>query len=419
MNIVRRSFLAAGVALPLLVTATGAWASQTTINFWTAWDPSQADAKAGEAAIAAFEKANPDIKIKTQVIAYDALHDKLVTAIAGGDAPDLSWGLIEWFGELNKMGALADLTSQAQNWSDYSSIYPNVIKTLSIDGKLKALPNYLGLRALLYHSDMLKAAGVSEPPKTWDELMSASSKILKKTGKPGFGIAGKGVRSPQELIMYLAQNGLEIATKMPNGKYRNTWGDKPEEMKKATEVFAFYKEMQDTKTIAPDAASWGWEQEDNNFALGQYAMVVDGSWMKGRNQQNPKEMKDVLVTQPPAGEKAATFFEVAPIYIFKTKHEDATWKFASYMLSKKVQEAMYPDRSPRSDVAGDAVWGKPFTSLAPIGISFPPIPLGSITRDMEESIGRVLINKEDPKEVAQWLSEAINKGLKRSGQLSN
>jgi multiple sugar transport system substrate-binding protein len=416
MKLLKIGLLLGSLLAPL--AANAAWAEPVTLDFWVAWDPTQADAKAAMTKIAEFEQAHPDIKIKTQTIAFEALHDKLVTSIAGGDAPDLSWGLIEWLGEFNRMNALADLTPYAAKWGDRDSIYPNALSELTVDGKLLALPNYLGLRGLLYHADMLKQAGIDTPPKTWGELVNASLKIRQATGKPGFGIAGRGVRSPQELIMYLAQNDVQIAKRQSDGKYKNDWADNPDEMKAATEVFALYRQFLDKGAIAPQAPGWGWEEEDTNFSLGQYAMVVDGSWMRNRTDQNPEQMKDVRVTPPPAGLKAATFFEIAPFYIYKSKHPQETWEFASFMLSKSYQSAVFPDRSPRMDVQGDAIWGTPFTSLTPIGVSFPPVALGSITRDMEESIGRVLLKNEDPAAVATWLGKSINKSLRQSGQMS-
>lgn len=416
MNILRRTFLAASLALPLL--SVPALAEPVTLDFWAAWDPSQPDGKAAQQKIAEFGKANPDIKVNVQVIAFDAMHDKLVTAVSGGDAPDVSWGLAEWFGQLNRMGALADLSADAANWPDRAAIYPNALESLSVNGKLMALPNYLGIRALLYHADMLKAAGVAEPPKSWGELVAASKKIRDATGKPGFGIAGRGVRSPQELIMYLAQNDVEIAKRMADGKYRNDWADDPEAMRRAAEVFAFYRKMMDEGTIPEQSAGWGWEEEDTNFALGQYAMVVNGSWIRGRVEQNPQEMKDVLVAAPPAGRKAATFFEVAPLYVFKSEHPQEAWKLASFMLSKDFQSAVFPDRSPGSDTVGDKVWGQSFTALMPTGVAFPPVALGAITRDMEESIGRVLLKGEDPAAVAERLGKDTNKALRQSGEIS-
>jgi ABC-type glycerol-3-phosphate transport system substrate-binding protein len=416
MRMLKIGLLVGALIAPLLAGAVRA--EPVTLDFWVAWDPSQADAKAAIGQIAEFEKSHPDIKIKTQTIAFDALHDKLTASIAAGQAPDLSWGLVEWLGELNRMNALADLTPRAANWPERDKIYPNALQALTIDGKLLALPNYLGLRGLLYHGDQLKQAGIAAPPKTWAELIDAAQKIKQATGKFGFGIAGRGVRSPQELLTYLAQNDVEVAKRQADGKYKNDWADNPDEMKHATEVFAFYRQMLDKGAMPPQAAGWGWEEEDTNFALGQYAMVVDGAWMSGRAEQNPEQMKDVRVVPPPAGMKAATFFEINPFFVYKSKHPEETWEFASFMLSHAFQSAVNPNRSPRMDVEGDEIWGKPFTSLTPIGVSFPPVALGSITRDMEESIGRVLLKNEEPASVAAWLGKAVNKSLRQTGEIS-
>ena len=416
MKLLKIGLLVGALTAPFLASA--ARAEPVTLDFWVAWDPAQADAKAAISEIAAFESSHPNIKIKTQTIAFDALHDKLTASIAAGQSPDLSWGLVEWLGELNRMNALADLTPYAAKWPERDKIYPNALQALTIDGKLLALPNYLGLRGLLYHGDQLKQAGVAAPPKTWAELIDAAQKIKQATGKFGFGIAGRGVRSPQELLTYLAQNDVELAKRQADGKYKNDWADNSDEMKHATEVFAFYRQMLDKGAIAPQSAGWGWEEEDTNFALGQYAMVIDGAWMSSRLEQNPEQMKDVRVVAPPAGLKAATFFEINPFFVFKSKHPEETWEFASFMLSHEFQAAVNANRSPRMDVEGDEIWGKPFTSLTPIGVLYPPVALGAITRDMEESVGRVLLKNEDPASVAAWLGKAINKSLRQTGEIS-
>jgi multiple sugar transport system substrate-binding protein len=390
-----------------------------TINFWVSWDPQQMDGIAAKKEIAAYEQAHPGVKIDVQNITYDALHGKLLTALAGGDAPDLSWGLPEWLGELNRMDALRDLTEEVKAWPDRDAIYPNVLDALTVDGHVLAMPHYLGVRALLVHQDMLKAAGIAAPPKTWSELIADAQIIKQGTGRFGFGIAGTGVRSPQELIMYLAQNGVTIVDRQPDGKYRNTWLADKAKLAKAAEVFGFYKELLNKGAINPDGASWGYEEEDTNFSLGQYAMVIDGSWMASRAEQNPETMKDVAVLAPPYGDKAATFFEINPFYVYKAgKHPKETWDFVAFMNGKEFQQAVHPNNSPRSDVTSDSKWGKDFTVLAPTGIVFPPVPLGAITRDMIESLGRTLLKNEEPEAVAKWLANAVNKDLKQAGELS-
>ncbi|WP_342241948.1 ABC transporter substrate-binding protein [Inquilinus sp. OTU3971] len=403
-----------------LLLALPAMAEPVTLRFWVAWDPAQPDAKAMQVQIAAFEQAHPDIRIETQNIAFSALHDKLVTAVAGGDAPDISWGLPEWFGELYRMGALLDLTPYAADWPGREAIYPNVIEALTIDGKLMAMPHYLGIRALLYHEETLKKTGITEPPKTWDELIAAAVKVKAATGQYGFGIAGTGVRAPQELIMYLAQNDVAIARRQPDGGYKNSWADDPAELARATEVFAFYRRLLDEGALPPEAAGWGWEEEDSNFALGKYAMAIDGAWMQSRAQQNPETMADVKVAPPPYKLKPATFFEINPFFLYKaTQHPKEVWAFAAFMTGRDYQAAARPTTSIRQDVVSPGVWGEGFSSLASTGVVFPPVALGQITRAMEEAIGRVLLKKEDPAEVAAWLAKQVNRALRQSGELSS
>lgn len=389
-----------------------------TLDMWAALDSTE-DSKVTLAKIEEFNTMQDEVQVKVQIISYDIMHDKLIAAINAGDAPDLTWGLSEWFGELDSMDALADLTPYVNDWKDKDNIFPNVLDAMKIDGKVKALPNYLGIRAFLYHADILKAAGYDAPPKTWDDLMKMAPVIKEKTGKIAFGIAGAGVRSPQELMMYLAQNGLEVASRMDDGKYKNTWQDNPDQLTKATEVFQFYQDLLTSGAIDPNAKTWGWEEEDQNFALGQYAMVVNGPWIEGRAKDNPEEMKDVEISAPIYNEKAATFLEIAPLYVYNSDHLDASWKLASYLLGKDYQTTVNDaGNAPRIDVEPTNKWGKEFLALAPQGVVFPTIPLGGITTAMEDSLARAMLKNDKPADVATWLSQTINDSLKKTGNLS-
>lgn len=388
-----------------------------TLQFWSALDPSSEQGKTIQQKVKDFDDSHDNIKVELQVISYDVLHDKLVAAINAGDAPDMSWGLSEWFGEFNKLDALADLTESFDSWDEKDKIYPNVKESLTVEGKLKALPNYLGIRALLYHENILKDAGITAPPTTWDELLNAAQTVKDKTGKEIFGIAGAGVRSPQELIMYLAQNGVVLAEKQADGKYRNTWQDNPEQLAKAAEVFQFYQDLVAKKAIKADSRTWGWEEEDQNFVLGQYAMVMNGPWIEGRASENPEGMKDVKVAAPFYKEKPATFMEIAPLFVYKSKNPEETFEFAKFLLGADYQSAVNPSSAPRNDVVSEG-WGKEFMALAPQGIVFPTVSLGGITKAMEDSLALTMLKKEKPEVVATQLSASINDSLKNTGELS-
>ncbi|WP_322905915.1 sugar ABC transporter substrate-binding protein [Paenibacillus campi] len=391
--------------------------SVVTLNFWAALDPSTDQGKEIQQQIQQFNSEHKDVQVNMQVISYDVMHQKLIAAVTAGDAPDLTWGLGEWFGELNQMDALADLTPYVDKWADKDKLYPNVLQGLTFDGKVKALPNYIGIRALLYHDSMLQKAGFNAPPKTWDELLKMGPVIKQKTGKYAFGIAASGVRSSQELFTYLAQNDVQLVKDEGGGKYRNTWQEDPDQMKKATQVFQFYKDLLSSNTIDPNAKTWGWEEEDQNFVLAQNAMSVNGSWIEGRTDENPSGMKDVKIAPPPYGAKPATFLEIAPLYLYKSDHLDKAWEFASFLMSKEYQSKVNPSSAPRSDAIVGA-WGKQFMELTSQGVNFPPISLGGVTQAMQDSLARLYLQNDSPAATAAWLSQAINDSLKASGQLS-
>ena len=391
---------------------------QIILDFWTAWGPGSKEEEIGLKVIETFEKENPDIKVNVQVMTFDMLYDNIITSINAGNAPDISGGLGEWFSDLNHADALLDLTPYFHEWEEKDLIYDNVIEALTVNGKLKALPNYLGNRALLYNKAILHEAGLDGPPETWDELLAMGPIIKKKTGKYAFGISGTGVRAPQELIMYLAQNDLELAVQAEEGKFKNTWNENPDELERATEVFRFYNDLLDEEVIDPNGRSWGHQEEDTNFSLGQFAMVVNGTWMEDTIDE-VGVIDNLGIAPPPKNASEATYLEISPYYIFKdTDHPKEAWELMKAMLGDEYQQGANLYKSPRIDVKGEGLWAEGYDGLTEIGAVFPQVSLGKITNDMTDAVGRVLLLEEDPEKTASWLGEEINKSLEANGQLS-
>ncbi len=347
------------------------------------------------------------------------LHDKLVTAGAAGNAPDLAWALPEWVGEFNNMDLVVNLTDKFNAWNDKSNLYDSVVKSMKVGDKVIGIPYEMTLRALLVHADTNSSAG-ADVPKTWDDLMKLGD-YKQKTGKYPYGIAATGVRSPQELLVYLAQKELEIATLQADGKYKNTWKDNPDQLKKAAEVFQFYKDLIDKGIVDPNSKTWGWEETDENFATGITGMYVSGNWLAERESTNANTMKDVQIAPIPypSNGKAATYMEVKPMFIFNSsKNQDEAFDLATFVASKEFQEAAFKDRSPRSDVSTDSKWCKDFKALANDGIIFPPVTLGGVTKAMIDSVAKVLHDGMSPADAASWLSDQINASLKDTNELS-
>lgn len=389
-----------------------------TLEFWVSWSPGEKTEKENLRMIEEYEKASGN-KVNATVYTYDMLHDKILSAAAGGNTPDLIWGLPEWVGEFYNMGILEDLTDRFNGWDGKGDLSDAVLKAMTIDNKVVGIPYEMTVRAYLNHESAFKEAGATVPA-SWEEMLKLDG-FKEKTGKYPFEITSTGVRSPQELIVYLAQYDLEICSQQEDGKFKNTWMENPEQLEKATKVFQYYKDCMDKGVVDPSSKNWGWEETDENFATGLVASHVTGNWLAEREESNPDTMNDIVVSAipAPADGKQATYMECKPLFIFNSsKNKEEAFDLATAVFGKDWQEAAFAERSPRTDVFTDTIWSKDFTALAETGITFPPVTLGGITQAMIDSIAKVLQEGKTPKEAAEWLSKAVNASLSDSGELS-
>jgi len=125
---------------------------------------------------AAFEKANPGVKIEIQSIQNEEMDGKLQTALNSGDAPDIF--MARGGGKLAdvvKAGQAMDLTdglSQATKDAMGGSL-----SAFAIDGKNYGVPTAVLPSGIYYASDLFTQAGVTETPTTIDELEAANEKL--------------------------------------------------------------------------------------------------------------------------------------------------------------------------------------------------------------------------------------------------
>ena len=67
-------------------------------------------------AVAAFEKANPSKTVKVQFVPWPAAHDQFVSAIGGGQVPDLAEMGNTWNPEFASVGALEQINGSMQGY---------------------------------------------------------------------------------------------------------------------------------------------------------------------------------------------------------------------------------------------------------------------------------------------------------------
>jgi multiple sugar transport system substrate-binding protein len=387
-----------------------------TIELWTSWSEGEATAKALDPLIQEWADDNGYTVNQTN-FTYDQIHEKLIASAAGGNLPDVVWGLPEYVGEFSKLGILADVSDAWADWDDAGDVSDAVKNAMTVDGQVVGFPYETTARAYLVHDDLLAKAGV-DVPETWDDVLAVGSKVQDATDSSFYGLTGAGVREPQELLVYLAQQGLTIAEEQDGGGFANTWNDNPDELAKAAKVFQFYEDLLGSGAVNENSATYGWEDTDENFATGLTASFVTGNWLAEREGTNPDTMGDVSVHPIPYPEdgQPATYLESKPIFTMAGSDSlEASTELAEQFASKEWQEAAFADRSSLSTVTTDSKWSKDFAALVDTGVTYPPISLGEVTQDMIDSVAMVLQEGDSPEDAAAWLSDSINDALETSG----
>jgi len=139
--------------------------------------------------VAAFEEANPGVKIEVQSVQNEEMDGKLQTSLNSGDAPDIF--MARGGGKLAdivKAGQAMDLTSGITDAT--KSALGGVLSAFEIDGKNYGMPTAVLPSGIFYSSDLFAAAGVTDPPATIDDLETVDADI-RATGVAPIAVGAK------------------------------------------------------------------------------------------------------------------------------------------------------------------------------------------------------------------------------------
>jgi raffinose/stachyose/melibiose transport system substrate-binding protein len=192
-----------------------------TVDWWhiTTGDPGKTDF---QSIADAYTAAHPNVKLNITVLENEAFKTKLATSIQAGDVPDLfqSWGGGAMAAQADA-GALKDITSDIASWKD--TINPGALSIYQYNGKQYGVPWDMGMIGFWYNKAAFAKAGITAPPATWSEFLTAVQK-LKDSGIAPLAIAGQDKWPSMHLWTYLVlrQGGGEALSQMIQSGNWNT-----------------------------------------------------------------------------------------------------------------------------------------------------------------------------------------------------
>lgn len=139
--------------------------------------------------VAPFEKSS-GIDVNAVAIPWDAIDQKVTTAVASGDGPDLMQIGISKLRTVADSGALLPLDEKTlgdrKNLSSSNFIDGVAGDATAVDGKVVSVPWVSDTRVLFTRDDILAEAGVTAAPTSWDDIR-ATAKTLAARGDGQYG----------------------------------------------------------------------------------------------------------------------------------------------------------------------------------------------------------------------------------------
>jgi multiple sugar transport system substrate-binding protein len=195
------------------------------------------------------------------------------------------------------------------------------------------VPWYVETRCIYYRKDLAEKAGITQPPKTWDDLTAMAKALQTKAGaKYGLYLQPGGTGSWQSYLPFAWSNGAEVTK---DGKYTfNT----PE----ATEALKYYQSFFTSKLSPTDLPPQG--ALEQGFINGSIGAFVSGPWHAGilTEQGGAGFASKFAVAKMPTKKSATSFIGGSDMAVFKdAKNRDGAWKFISWLSKPDVQVKWY------------------------------------------------------------------------------
>jgi ABC-type glycerol-3-phosphate transport system substrate-binding protein len=285
--------------------------------------------------VAEWEKANPMIRIKLEYGGdLYTMRDKLLTAIAGGAAPDIAEIDSYWTPIFAQPGAIVNLepymADPAYNKPDLQA--PALLST-QYKGQSYSIPFNLDTIVMYYNKGLFKAAGLdpNKGPATWQEIEDFGKKLT--VDKNGDGTPDQwGIVFPTQanfgavwywLAFFAQQGGKLFNDATTEGTFNSEAG---------VAATNFWRKLVYEDKILTLSAGWG------DFEAGIAAMELTSSAELG-GYKDSMGANNIGIVPLPRGKVSATVTGGGNLAILSAcPDKKAAWAFLSWLGSTEINK---------------------------------------------------------------------------------
>jgi multiple sugar transport system substrate-binding protein len=309
------------VALVLALTACGQSTSDSsngrvTLTWWDYFDYSPQASQAVTRLLEKYHAAYPEIEVKRTFVKYTDFRAKLTEAAATGQFPDVAAIDHADVPVLAGQDALVDLTSRMRVWQGRVTFLDPVQRSVEVGDREYGIPFRSNTTALWYNKNLLAAAGLTEPPTTWDELRSAARKLTTEAHAGFCFTAAPTEEGTFTLLPLIWQAGGDASTV----------GDQA-----SIDALNLVNALVNEDKSAPKSVlRWGQSEVGEEFTAGRCAMMINGPWVL---PAVTTAGFDFGVVAWPAGRRGTASPLGGEVLAVgkRTKHLDAAWQLTTWL----------------------------------------------------------------------------------------
>ncbi|GAA3962537.1 extracellular solute-binding protein [Streptomyces marokkonensis] len=242
-----------------------------------------------------FERKNPDLDLDVRIQKWTGIGDKVQTALKadGTDGPDVIEVGNTQVPQYAEGGRLMDLTLESMRDWGSDDWLPGLTEPGRWLSQQYGIPWYAANRVVIYRKDLFEQAGITEPPRTREEWLTATEK-LDSGGDQGIYLAGQDWYT---LSGFIWDEGGELAVEA-GGAWTGAL-----DSEEALRGMDFYRELQ-ALGDGPLDADEEHPPQAGVFAQGRVAQIVSVPGLAQSIVRENPELKGKLGFFPVPGKNA-------------------------------------------------------------------------------------------------------------------
>ncbi len=317
----------------------------------TLWHYFEHEADALNQMIKQYNESQSDIYIVPTYVSREELMKQYTIGAVSGELPDIGMVDSPDMASYISLGVFEDITEYVGDWEDLDQFYEGpLLSCKDADGNIYGLPNNSNCLAIACNMDILRAAGIENPPTTWEEFRE----VCEKTTNPDEGVYGfamSAISNEEGTFQYIPW-------------LYGAGGDVTDiDSDAAIESLTFLSDLVKDGYMSKEVVNWGQGDAYNAWLAGKAAMLESGTWQIATldGQDKDKVTFEYQYTEMPKnGEYQATCIGGENFGVCAgSEHVEECADFLMSMMSAQ-NNADWCEIAGKLPVRGDAVGLKDF-----------------------------------------------------------